>query len=139
METTIKISTDSITPEFIEGIKKLFPHKTVEITIQPADETDYILSNPVFAQVLQDRITEYGSKKELIAVKMTEPEYKAYQLYLKSIKIMLKEGQNVSRKSSLDEYLADSENTKELEAGLEDVKGGRITYIDPENIWENIK
>ena len=27
METTFKINTDSITPEFIEGIKKLFPHK----------------------------------------------------------------------------------------------------------------
>ena len=62
METTIKINTDSITLEFIEGIKKLFPHKTVEISIQPADETDYILSNPVFAQVLQDRIAEYEKK-----------------------------------------------------------------------------
>ena len=37
-----------MTPEFIEGIKKFFPHKTVEITIQSADETDNILSNPVF-------------------------------------------------------------------------------------------
>jgi len=54
METTIRINTDSLTPEFIEGIKMLFPHKTVEITIQPVDETDYILSNPVFTQVLED-------------------------------------------------------------------------------------
>jgi len=69
MEATIRINTDSITPEFIEGIKKLFPHKTVEITIQPADETDFILSNPVFTQVLQDRISEYESKKQVIALK----------------------------------------------------------------------
>lgn len=69
METTIKINTDSITPEFIEGIKKLFPHKTVEITIHPADETDYILSNPVFAQILQDRIAEYEAKKQVISLK----------------------------------------------------------------------
>lgn len=75
----------------------------------------------------------------MISVQMTEVEYKAYQLYLKSIKVMLKEGKNVSRKSSLGEYLADAEYSKELEAGLEDVKTGRITYIDPENIWENIK
>ena len=72
METTITINTDSITPEFIEGIKKLFPHKTVEITIQPADETDYILSNPVFAQVLQDRIAAYESKKQVISLKAEE-------------------------------------------------------------------
>jgi hypothetical protein len=69
METTFKINTDSITPEFIEGIKKLFPHKTVEITIQPADETEYILSNPVFSQVLQDRIAEYEVKKLVISLK----------------------------------------------------------------------
>ena len=36
METTIRINTDALTPEFVEGIKKLFPHKTVEITVQDA-------------------------------------------------------------------------------------------------------
>ncbi len=45
----------------------------------------------------------------------------------------------VSGKSSLEKYLAEPENSKEIEAGLEDVKAGRITYIDPENIWESIK
>ena len=139
METTIKVNTDSMTIEFIERIIKLFPHKTVEITIQPADETDYILSNPVFTQVLQDRIAEYEAKNELITVKMSEVEYKAYQLYLESIKIMLNAGKKVSPKSSLAEYLANAENSKELEAGMEDVKAGRITYIDPKNLWENIK
>jgi hypothetical protein len=139
METTIKVNTDSITIEFIERIIKLFPHKTVEITIQPADETDYILSNPVFTQVLQDRIAEYEAKNELITVKMSEVEYKAYQLYLESIKIMLNAGKKVSPKSSLAEYLANAENSKELDAGIEDVKAGRITYIDPENVWESIK
>jgi hypothetical protein len=72
METTIIINTDSITQDFIEGIQKLFPHKTVEITIQPADETDYILSNPVFTQVLQDRIVEYEAKKQVISLKGNE-------------------------------------------------------------------
>jgi hypothetical protein len=72
METTIRINTDLITPEFIEGIKMLFPHKTVEITIQSADETDYILSNPAFTQVLQDRIAEYEAKKQVIALKSAD-------------------------------------------------------------------
>ena len=69
METTIKINTDSLTSEFIEGIQKLFPHKTVEITIQPADETEYILSNPAFTQVLEDRIARYEAKKQVISLK----------------------------------------------------------------------
>jgi hypothetical protein len=72
METTIIINTDSITPEFIEGIKKFFPHKTVEITIQPADETDYILSNPIFTKVLEDRIAEYDAKKQVISLKAAD-------------------------------------------------------------------
>lgn len=75
----------------------------------------------------------------MVTVQMTDVQYKAYQLYIKSIKVMLKDNDRVSRKSSLDKYLANSENSNELEAGLKDVKAGRITYIDPENIWESIK
>lgn len=69
METTIRINTDSITPDFIDGIKKLFPHKIVEITIKPADNTEYILSNPEYARVLTERIEEYESKKKTITLK----------------------------------------------------------------------
>jgi predicted RNase H-like HicB family nuclease len=63
METTIKINTDSLTPEFIEDIQKLFPHQKVEITIQPADETEYVLKNPSSTKVLEDRIADYKAKK----------------------------------------------------------------------------
>lgn len=72
MVTTIKINTDLISLEFIEGIKKLFPHKTVEITIQSADETDYILSNPAYARELQERIEKYETGKEVISIKPGE-------------------------------------------------------------------
>jgi len=72
METTIKINTDSIPPDFIEGIKKLFPHKVVEISIQPADTTDYILSNPEYTRILQDRIEKYKAKKQVITLKADE-------------------------------------------------------------------
>jgi hypothetical protein len=69
METTIKINTDLITPDFIDGIKKLFPHKTVEISIQCADATEHILSNPNYTNVLQERIEKYESKKKVISLK----------------------------------------------------------------------
>ena len=68
METTIRINTDMLTIELLEGIKKMFPHKTVEITVQPADATDWILSNPVYAKELEKRINEYESKKNTIVV-----------------------------------------------------------------------
>ena len=72
MEAIIKINTDALTPEFIEGIKKLFPHKTVEISIQPADETEYILSNPEYSRILQERIAEFEAKKQVVSLKADE-------------------------------------------------------------------
>jgi len=59
METTIRINTDLLNTDFIDGIKKLFPHKTVDIIIQVADDTEYILSNPAYANELQERIEGY--------------------------------------------------------------------------------
>ncbi|SFQ19212.1 hypothetical protein [Parafilimonas terrae] len=68
METTIRINTDNLTADILEGIKKMFPHKTVEITIQPADETEYIVSDSDYASELAERIEEYNTKKETIKV-----------------------------------------------------------------------
>jgi len=72
METTIRINTDMLTIDIMEGIKKMFPHKTVDIIIQPSDDTDYILSNPAYAHELQERITAYETKKEVISIKADE-------------------------------------------------------------------
>ncbi len=72
METTIRINTDQLSIDVLESIKKMFPHKVVNITIQPADETEYILSNPVYARELEGRIAEYDKKKETISLKADE-------------------------------------------------------------------
>lgn len=72
METTIRINTDQLTVDVIEGIKKMFPHTTVDITVQTADETEYILSNPAYASELEERMAEYNRKKETIRLKVGE-------------------------------------------------------------------
>ena len=72
METTIRINTDLLTSEIIEGIKKMFPHKTVEITIQEEDTTEFILSNPAFSNELNERIEEYKTKQNTINIKADE-------------------------------------------------------------------
>ena len=72
MEATIRINTDMLTVDIIEGIKKMFPHKTVDITVQHSDDTDYILENPAYAKELEDRIAAYESKKEVIALKAAD-------------------------------------------------------------------
>jgi hypothetical protein len=72
METTIRINTDLLTADFVEGVKKLFPHKTVDITIQSADDTEHILSNPAYARELHERIEAYEKKKDVIRMKADE-------------------------------------------------------------------
>ena len=72
METTIRINTDQLTPDILEGIKKMFPHKTVDIIIQSADATEYILDNPKYTAELNERIESYKTKKETILVKADE-------------------------------------------------------------------
>ena len=72
METTIRINTDMLTQEIVDGIKKMFPHKTVDIIVQPADDTEYILSNPAYAKEITDRLEEYKAKKNVISIKADE-------------------------------------------------------------------
>ena len=77
METTIRINTDLLTQEFIEGIQKLFPHKMVDITIHAADETEYILSNQPYTAELMERIEEYHAEMETtIRIKKNIPAFK---------------------------------------------------------------
>jgi hypothetical protein len=72
METTIRINTDMLTQDIVDGIKKMFPHKIVDIIVQPADDTDYIMSNPAYTKELIDRINDYNSKKEIISIRADE-------------------------------------------------------------------
>jgi len=72
METTIRINTDNLTADILDGIKKMFPHRTVEISIQLADDTEYILNNPSYETELAERIADYESKRKVIAVKAND-------------------------------------------------------------------
>ncbi len=72
METTIRINTDMLTTDIMESIKKMFPHKTADIIIQPSDGTDFILGNPAYANELRSRIKDYDTKKEVISLKPEE-------------------------------------------------------------------
>jgi len=72
METTIRINTDLLTQEVIEGIKKMFPHRIVDIIVQPADDTEYILSNEAYANELKERIVDYESGKGTITINPDE-------------------------------------------------------------------
>jgi hypothetical protein len=56
----------------LESIKQMFPHKLVEINIQSVDETDFILSNPAYANELKERIENYEKGQKVISLKAEE-------------------------------------------------------------------
>ena len=58
---------------------------------------------------------------------------------MKSVKVMLQSKRKNSKKSSLGEYLADPDNIDALENGLRDVEEGKISYINPHDVWTDIK
>lgn len=88
METTIKINTDLLNADIIEGIKKLFPHKNVQITIEDEyteheeyhadaedeeDATQFILNRPALAAELLRRIKSIeNNEAHLVEVKLED-------------------------------------------------------------------
>jgi hypothetical protein len=72
MEATFKINTDFLNIDLIENIKKMYPHKEVEITVNPSDTTEFIKANPLYEQELLQRITDYNAKQEGISLKADE-------------------------------------------------------------------
>lgn len=68
METTIQINTDALNADFLEGIKKMFASKQVEIIIREQntdieeDATRFILNQPALAAELQKRIEGIENK-----------------------------------------------------------------------------
>ena len=96
METIIRVNTDLLNMEILEGIKKMFPGKQVRIKIEEdyieddweeveidrnspnyiegdEDATQFILNRPAFAAELQRRIESYEKNREdLIAVKVED-------------------------------------------------------------------
>lgn len=82
MEATIKIESELLNMDVVEGIKKMFPNKKLSITIQEAveeeeveidrnsptyiegdeDATQFILNRPALALELQSRIDSIENK-----------------------------------------------------------------------------
>ena len=69
METTFRINTDLLNIDLVENIKRMFPHKEVEITVNASDATEYIKSNPDYEKELMERINDYNLRKDGIIMK----------------------------------------------------------------------
>lgn len=77
MYTVYYLNADELSAEFIESIKTLFPHKTIEIAVTEAeiierDETDYLLKNQTNRARLLEAIENVQRQRDLITVDLAD-------------------------------------------------------------------
>lgn len=77
MYTLYRLNADELSVEFLESLKTLFRHKTIEITVCEAetveqDETAYLLSNPANRVRLLEAIENVHQQRNLVAVDLAD-------------------------------------------------------------------
>ncbi|MCP4702627.1 MAG: hypothetical protein GY862_38070 [Gammaproteobacteria bacterium] len=77
MYTIYRLNADELTVEFLEALKTMFQHKTIEIAVCEAeqaeqDETAYLLSNPANRARLLEAVENAANKKNLIFMDFDE-------------------------------------------------------------------
>ncbi|MDR1748735.1 MAG: hypothetical protein LBR47_06730 [Spirochaetaceae bacterium] len=64
MQTTYRLNTDELTENFIDILKRSYPDKEIEITVQEMeDETEYLMKSEVNRQHLFEAIEEVRQGK----------------------------------------------------------------------------
>lgn len=66
MQTTYRIKADELDTNFLKNIKTLFRGKEIEISVQEADETEYLFSSPENKKHLLKIIEDVENNKNII-------------------------------------------------------------------------
>lgn len=77
MYTIYQLNTDELSIEFLESVKALFPHKTIEIAVAEVesvehDETAYLLRDPANRARLSEAIENVAQRRNLVTVDLTD-------------------------------------------------------------------
>jgi len=77
MYALYRLNADELSVEFLESLKTLFRHKTIEIAVCEAetveqDETAYLLSNPANRARLLEAIENVRQQRNLVAVDLAD-------------------------------------------------------------------
>ena len=77
MVTTYKLNTMELEDSFIDTIRATYPNQVVEIEIREQDETEFLMSNPVMREKLDNAIKNVNEEKNLISFTTLEDAMKA--------------------------------------------------------------
>ena len=65
MFAVYRTSADELDQQFLDGLKKAFAHKEIEITVSEADETDYLLRSPPNRERLLRAVADIEKNRNL--------------------------------------------------------------------------
>jgi hypothetical protein len=69
MNSVYRLRSDELTSEFIRILKKSYPHKEIEITIDEVmDETEYLMSSSANRLHLENAIKNIEQRTNLVSV-----------------------------------------------------------------------
>jgi antitoxin YefM len=74
MFAVYRTSVDELDQQFLDGLKKAFAHKEIEITVSDADETDYLLRSPSNREQLLRAVADIERNRNIVV-----PEQQAFQ------------------------------------------------------------
>ena len=74
MFATYRTRVDDLDQQFLDGLKKAFAHKEIEITVSEADETDYLLRSPPNRERLLRAVADIEKKQNVVV-----PEQQPFQ------------------------------------------------------------
>ena len=77
MYTLYRLNADELSVDFLESLKTLFRHKTIEIAVCEAeaveqDETAYLLANPANRARLLEAIENVRQQRNLVTVDLAD-------------------------------------------------------------------
>nr|VFK37949.1 MAG: hypothetical protein BECKTC1821E_GA0114239_1001162 [Candidatus Kentron sp. TC]VFK51270.1 MAG: hypothetical protein BECKTC1821F_GA0114240_100121 [Candidatus Kentron sp. TC] len=77
MYTSYRLNADELTPGFLDALKTLFKHKTIEISVCDAeqaeqDETAYLLANPANRARLLAAVENVANGQNLVSVDLDD-------------------------------------------------------------------
>nr|VFK43730.1 MAG: hypothetical protein BECKTC1821D_GA0114238_101811 [Candidatus Kentron sp. TC] len=77
MYTSYRLNADELTPGFLDALKTLFKHKTIEISVCDAeqaeqDETVYLLANPANRARLLAAVENVANGQNLVSVDLDD-------------------------------------------------------------------
>nr|VFJ44663.1 MAG: hypothetical protein BECKFM1743C_GA0114222_100153 [Candidatus Kentron sp. FM]VFJ52558.1 MAG: hypothetical protein BECKFM1743A_GA0114220_101046 [Candidatus Kentron sp. FM]VFK09527.1 MAG: hypothetical protein BECKFM1743B_GA0114221_101077 [Candidatus Kentron sp. FM] len=77
MYTTYRLNADELTPGFLDALKTLFKHKTIEISVCDMgeieqDETAYLFGNPANRARLLEAVEKVENMQDLVSVDLDD-------------------------------------------------------------------